>query len=108
MRAWIVRCLMHATAGFASTLILVAIPGPAFTGDQPIPSEEQKQTDQDRCKFLMENINATVLSLNTEDHIQAAAHMACPISRIQNSIVSVNLSEAVISRHQRKPGATKA
>ena len=74
MRAWIVRCLMHATAGFASTLILMAIPGPAFTGDQPIPSEEQKQTDQDRCKFLMENINATVLSLNTEGKITFLNH----------------------------------
>ena len=74
MRAWIVRCLMHAIAGFASALILVAIPGPAFTGDRPIPSEEQKQTDQDRCKFLMENINATVLSLNTEGKITFLNH----------------------------------
>jgi PAS domain S-box-containing protein len=70
MRASIVRCLVHATAAcFASALVLVAVPGPAFTGDRPIPSEEQKQTDQDRCKFLMENINATVLSLNTEGEI---------------------------------------
>ena len=86
MEARIVRCLVHATAAcFTSALVLVAVLGPALTDDQPIPSEEQRQ-DQDRCKFLMENINATVLSLNTEDHIQAAAHMACPISRIQNSI----------------------
>jgi PAS domain S-box-containing protein len=65
---------MHATAGFAFALILVAVPGPAFTGDQPIPSEEQKQTDQDRCKFLMENINAAVLSLNTEGKVTFLNH----------------------------------
>ena len=46
MGARIVRCLVHATAAsFASALVLVAVPGPALTGDQPIPSEEQKQTD---------------------------------------------------------------
>jgi PAS domain S-box-containing protein len=70
MGARIVRCLVHATAAsFASALVLVAVPGPALTGNQPIPSEEQKQTDQDRCKFLMENVNATILSLNTEGEI---------------------------------------
>jgi hypothetical protein len=38
--------LQHAIAAcFASALVLVAVPGPALTGDQPIPSEEQKQTD---------------------------------------------------------------
>jgi PAS domain S-box-containing protein len=70
MGARIVRCLAHATAAcFASALAFVAVPQPALTGDQPISSEEQKQTDQDRCKFLMENINATILSLNTEGEI---------------------------------------
>ena len=69
MEARIVRCLVHATAAcFTSALVLVAVLGPALTDDQPIPSEEQRQ-DQDRCKFLMENINATVLSLNTEGKI---------------------------------------
>ena len=70
-----VRCLIHATAAcFASALVLVAVPGPALSGDQPIPSEEQKRTDLDRCKFLMENINATVLSLNTEGKITFLNH----------------------------------
>src|SRR3974377_372159 len=70
MRARIVRFLIHATAaGFASALVLVAVLGPALTGDQPIPNEQQKQTDEDRCKFLMENVNATILSLNTEGQI---------------------------------------
>jgi PAS domain S-box-containing protein len=70
MRGRILRCLVHATlAGLIAALILAIVPAPALTGDQPIPSEEQKQTDQDRCKFLMENINATVLSLNTEGEI---------------------------------------
>jgi len=70
MRARIVRCLIHATAaGFASALVSVAVLGPALTGDQPIPNEQQKQTDEDRCKFLMENVNATILSLNTAGEI---------------------------------------
>ena len=70
MRARIVRCLIHATAaGFASALVLVAVLGPALTGDQPIPNGQQKQTDEDRCKFLMENVNATILSLNTAGEI---------------------------------------
>src|SRR3974390_3773719 len=70
MRARIVRFLIHATAaGFASALVLVAVLGPALTGDQPIPNEQQKQTDEDRCKFLMENVDATILSLNTGGEI---------------------------------------
>ena len=70
MRARSVRCLVHMTvAGFASALVLVAVPGRAFTDNRPIPSGEQKQTEQDRCRFVMENINATILSLNTEGAI---------------------------------------
>jgi hypothetical protein len=38
------------------------------------PGGEQQQTDQDRCKFLMENVNATILSLNTEGEVTASSH----------------------------------
>jgi len=63
MTGEILRCLVHATAaGLAAALILAVDPGPAFTNDPSIPSEEQKQTDQDRCKSP-ENINASILSL---------------------------------------------
>ena len=55
----ILRCRVHATAaGMVAALILAVAPGPAFTNDPSIPSEEEKQTDQDRCKFLA-NINAS-------------------------------------------------
>lgn len=54
-----------------AALVLAIVPEPigAFTNDASNPSKEQKQTDQDRCKFLMENVNATILSLNTEGEV---------------------------------------
>ena len=56
------RRLVHATAaGLVAALILAVAPGPAFTNDPSAPSEEQKQADQDRCKFLE----------NTEDSTEA-------------------------------------
>jgi len=52
-------------------LILETVPGPieAVTNDPSTPTEDRKQTDQDRCKFLMENVNATILSLNADGEI---------------------------------------
>ena len=59
MTGEILRCRGDATAaGLAAALILAAAPGPAFTNEPSIPSEEQKQTDQDRCK-VRENISAS-------------------------------------------------
>lgn len=72
MRGIIKRSLIYATfAGFMAILVLVTLPGPigAFASDPSTPSEGQNQTDQDRCKFLMENVNATILSLNIEGEI---------------------------------------
>ena len=72
MRASILRCLVHTiTVGFVAALILVADPRSirAYTAAPSTPSEEQKQTDQDRCEFLMENVNASILSLSTEGEI---------------------------------------
>jgi PAS domain S-box-containing protein len=66
------RHLVHVTsAGLVATLVLVAVPRPirVFGADPSTPGEQQKQTDQDRCKFLMENVNATILSLNTEGKV---------------------------------------
>jgi PAS domain S-box-containing protein len=72
MRAGIPRHLAHATAvALVGALVLVAFPGPigVFAADPSTPGEAQKPTGQDRCKFLMENVNATILSLNTEGEI---------------------------------------
>jgi PAS domain S-box-containing protein len=71
MTGKIPRSLIDATfASFIAILALAAVPGPigAITNGPSIP-EEQNQADQDRCKFLMENVNATILSLNTEGQI---------------------------------------
>jgi len=68
MRGKILRCLAHTTpAALIAALIVVAVPSPieSFAANPSTPGEEQQQTDQDRCKFLMENVNATILSLNT-------------------------------------------
>jgi PAS domain S-box-containing protein len=72
MRESILRSVVDATfAGFMAILVLAAVSEPigALTNGPSTPSEEKKQTDQDRCKFLMENVNATILSLNTEGEI---------------------------------------
>src|SRR3974377_1574316 len=71
MRGRIKRSLIHATFASFMALILGTVPGPieAFTNDPSTPTEDQKQTDQDRCKFLMENVNATIVSLHTEAKI---------------------------------------
>ena len=70
MRGKILRCLTHATpAGLVAALVLVAIPRPVgvFAANPLTLGEEQ--TGQDRCKFLMENVNATILSLNTDGDV---------------------------------------
>jgi two-component system cell cycle sensor histidine kinase/response regulator CckA len=72
MKGRILRYLAHATpAGLVAALVLMAVPRliGVFAASPSTPSEEQKQTDQDRCKFLMENVNATILSLNTEGEV---------------------------------------
>jgi PAS domain S-box-containing protein len=69
MRGRILRSLADATL-FMAILVLATVPGPigALTNDPSTPSEDQKQTE-DRCRFLVENVNATILSLNTEGEI---------------------------------------
>jgi len=71
MRKRIKRSLIRATFASFMALILATVPGPieAFTNDPSAPSESRKQADQDRCEFLMENVNATILSLNADGEI---------------------------------------
>jgi PAS domain S-box-containing protein len=72
MRVRILPCLIHATVcGFVAASVLAAVPSPigVFAADPSTPGKGQTQTDQDRCKFLMENVNATILSLNTEGKV---------------------------------------
>jgi hypothetical protein len=53
----------------AAVLIAVPLPIRAFA-DEPSPSgDEQKQSEQDRCKFLMDKVSAIILSLNPEGKI---------------------------------------
>jgi hypothetical protein len=86
MRGRILRCLVHATlAGLMTALIVVAVPSPieSFAANPSTPGEEQPQTDQDRCKFLMENVNATILASNVtkltlDDMVALAAYAASP------------------------------
>ena len=68
MRGRILGRLTQATSwGLAVVLALVAAPVPiGAVTDNPSPPT---QTDQDRCEFLMENVRATVLSLNREGKI---------------------------------------
>ena len=69
MRKRIKRSLIRATFASFMALILATVPGPieAFTNDPSAPSESRKQAD--RCEFLMENVNATILSLNADGEI---------------------------------------
>jgi PAS domain S-box-containing protein len=77
MRGKILRRLVQAApGGLAAALALIAVPAPigAFANEPSPPSEEQKQPDQDRCKLLMENVRATILSLNADGRITFLNH----------------------------------
>lgn len=62
--------------GLAIALALVAAPVRigAFTNGPSPSSEEQNQTEQDRCKFLMENVRGIILSLNRDGEITFLNH----------------------------------
>jgi PAS domain S-box-containing protein len=61
---------------FAALLPSMAIPAPieAITNEPSPQSAEQKQTEQDRCKFLMDNVNGIILSLNPQGRITFLNH----------------------------------
>jgi PAS domain S-box-containing protein len=60
----------------AAALALVAFPvsNGALTNEPSPPSGAQKQTEQDRCKFLMENVSGIILTLNPEGGITFLNH----------------------------------
>ena len=60
--------------GFAVALALLPVAIGVFADEPSPPSKEQKQMEQHRCKFLMEKINAIVLSLNREGRITFLNH----------------------------------
>jgi PAS domain S-box-containing protein len=70
------RLVPAACWGLAAALALTAVPKPigAASSEPSSPSEEQKQTEQDRCKFLMESINGIILSLNPDGEITSLNH----------------------------------
>ena len=70
---WLVRTTMWGLAA-ALALVVAIVPIGAFTDNQAATSQEQKQTEQDRCKFLMENIRGIILSLNREGEITFLNH----------------------------------
>src|SRR5262249_23321675 len=58
------RRLVQATAaGLVVAFIFTVAPGTAFTDDPSIPNEEEKQTDQARCKVLENTNDSTEASL---------------------------------------------
>jgi PAS domain S-box-containing protein len=77
MRGKTLGWLLQATPwGLATALALLALPVPigGFTNKPSPPSGEQKQRDKDHCKFLMENVNGIILTLNPEGGITFLNH----------------------------------
>ena len=77
MRGKIFRPFFPRTSrGFAVAVILIAalVPIRALT-DEPSPRDnEQKQSEQDRCKFLMDKVSAIILSLDSDGKITFVNH----------------------------------
>jgi PAS domain S-box-containing protein len=77
MRGKVLGWLVQATAwGLAAALGLVTLPVSigALANKSSLPGEEQKRTEEDRCKFLMENVGAIILTLNPEGRITFLNH----------------------------------
>jgi PAS domain S-box-containing protein len=70
---WIVQATPWGLAAVLALLVAAPIPTGAFTDEPSAPSQGQR-TEQDRCKFLMENVRAIVLSLNREGEITFLNH----------------------------------
>jgi PAS domain S-box-containing protein len=62
--------------GFAVGVVLITASAPfAATANEPSPPDnQQKQSEQDRCKFLMDKVNAIILSLDAEGKITSVNH----------------------------------
>ena len=62
--------------GFAVAVVLITAPVPfEAIANEPSPSDnQQKQSEQDRCKFLMDKVNAIILSVDAEGKITSVNH----------------------------------
>jgi len=62
--------------GFAVGVVLITAPVPfeAIANEPSPPDNQQKQSEQDRCKFLMDKVNAIILSLDAEGKITSVNH----------------------------------
>jgi PAS domain S-box-containing protein len=62
--------------GFAVAVVLITVPVPfeAIANETSPPDNQQKQSEQDRCKFFMDKVNAIILSLDAEGKITSVNH----------------------------------
>ena len=62
--------------GLAVAVVVIAAPLPfeAIANEAWPPYDEQKQSEQDRCKFLMDKVRAIILSLDPEGNINFLNH----------------------------------
>jgi PAS domain S-box-containing protein len=65
------RFLPRTLSGFTVAAVLIAAPVPirAFADEPSPPGNEQKQSEHDSCKFLMDKVSAIILSLDPEGKI---------------------------------------
>jgi PAS domain S-box-containing protein len=70
------RFFPRTLSGLAVAVVLIAVPVPirAFADEPSPPGNEQKQSEQDRCKFLMDKVSAIILSLDPEGKITFLNH----------------------------------
>jgi PAS domain S-box-containing protein len=70
------RFFPRTLSGLAVAVVLTAVPVPtrAFADEPSPPGNEQKQSEQDRCKFLMDKVSAIILSLDPEGKITFLNH----------------------------------
>jgi hypothetical protein len=70
---WLVQLTPWGLAAVLALLVAAPIPTGAFTDDPSAPNQGLR-TEQDRYRFLMENVRAIVLSLNREGKITFLNH----------------------------------
>jgi len=70
------RLVQAALWGLAIALAVIAVPVPigGFANETSPSSEEQKQTEPDRCQFLIDKVSGIILSLNPEGSITFLNH----------------------------------
>jgi PAS domain S-box-containing protein len=70
------RFLPRTSWGFAVVVVLITAPVPfEAIADEPSPTgNQQKQSERDQCKFLMDKVNAIILSLDPEGKISFVNH----------------------------------